>query len=43
MCKDNITHAKDVEKEMLELRTAGKTNRETAEYFGFQDKYVVKE
>ena len=37
------THAKDVEKEMLELRAAGKTNRETAECFGFQDKYVVKE
>ena len=27
---------------MLEMRAARKTNREIAEYFGFQDKYVVK-
>ena len=27
---------------MLEMKAAGKTNREIAEYFGFQDKYVVK-
>ena len=24
------------------MKAAGKTNREIAEYFGFQDKYVVK-
>ena len=27
---------------MLEMKAEGKTNREIAEYFGFQDKYVVK-
>ena len=27
---------------MLEMKAKGKTNREIAEYFGFQDKYVVK-
>ena len=36
------THVQAVEKEMLEMKAAGKTNREIAEYFGFQDKYVVK-
>ena len=36
------THVQVVEKEMLEMKAAGKTNREIAEYFGFQDKYVVK-
>ena len=35
------THVQVVEKEMREMRAAGKTNREIAEYFGFQDKYVV--
>ena len=37
------THVQDVEKEMLEMKAAGKTNREIAEQFGFKDKYVVKE
>ena len=36
------THGQVVEKEMLEMKAAGKTNREIAEYFGFKDKYVVK-
>ena len=36
------THVQVVEKEMLEMKAEGKTNREIAEYFGFQDKYVVK-
>ena len=36
------THVQAVEKEMLEMKAEGKTNREIAEYFGFQDKYVVK-
>ena len=27
---------------MPEMKVTGKTNREIAEYFGFQDKYVVK-
>ena len=34
------THVQVVEKEMLEMKAAGKTNREIAEYFGFQDKYA---
>ena len=37
------THVQAVEKEMLEMKAAGKTNREIAEHFGFKDKYVVKE
>ena len=36
------THVQAVKKEMLEMKAAGKTNREIAEYFGFKDKYVVK-
>ena len=36
------THVQAVEKEMLEMKAEGKTNREIAAYFGFQDKYVVK-
>ena len=36
------THVQAVEKEMLEIKAEGKTNCEIAEYFGFQDKYVVK-
>ena len=36
------THVQAVGKEMLEMKAEGKTNREIAEYFGFQDKYVVK-
>ena len=37
------THVQAVEKEMLEMKAAGKTNREIAEHFGFKDKYVVQE
>jgi len=36
------THIKMLEKEIVEMKEAGKTNREIAEYFGFKDKYVVK-
>lgn len=36
------THVQVAEKEMLEMKAAGKTNREIAEHFGFKDKYVVK-
>ena len=39
----SYTHVQAVEKEMVEMKTAGKTNREIAEHFGFKDKYVVKE
>lgn len=37
------THVQEVEKEMLEMKAAGKTNREIAEHFGVKDKYEVKE
>lgn len=37
------TYVQEVEKEMLEMKAFGKTNREIAERFGFKDKYVVKE
>ena len=37
------THVQVIEKEMLEMKAAGKTNREIAEEMGFKDKYVVKE
>lgn len=36
------THVQVVEKEIMEMKAAGKTNREIAEEFGFKDKYVVK-
>lgn len=36
------THEQEVEKEILEMKEVGKTNREIAECFGFKDKYVVK-
>ena len=36
------THVQAVEKEILEMKATGKTNREIAEQFGFKDKYVVK-
>ena len=35
-------HVQEVEKEILEMRTAEKTNREIAKHFGVKDKYVVK-
>ena len=41
--KRSYTHVKILEKEILEMKAAGKTNREIAEYFGFKDKHVVKE
>ena len=36
------THIKVMEKEIFEMKNAGKTNREIAEHFGFKDKHVVK-
>lgn len=40
--KRSYTHIQAVEKEILEMKKAGKTNHEVAEYFGFKDKYIVK-
>jgi len=40
--KRNYTHVKALEKEMLEMKAAGKTNSEIAEHFGYKDKEVVK-
>jgi len=37
------THIKALEKEIMEMKEAGKTHREIAEHYGFKDKYVVKE
>lgn len=42
MCKRNYTHVQVLLPEIKEMLTAGKTQREIAEYFGFKDKYVVK-
>lgn len=36
------THVQAVEKEILEIKAAGKTNREIAKEFGFKDKYVYE-
>ena len=41
--KNGYTHIKKLEREVLELLASGKTQREVAEYFGFRDKYGVKE
>jgi hypothetical protein len=40
--KRAYTHVKMVEKEIIEMKQAGKTNRGIAEHFGFADKWVVK-
>lgn len=32
-----------MENEIAQMRAEGKTQREIAEYYGFKDKYVVKE
>ena len=37
------THMQAVEPQILAMKEEGKTNREIAEYFGFRDKYVVKQ
>lgn len=43
MSKRKYTHIGEVQEEVLELLSQGKTQREVAEHFGFTDKYVVKE
>jgi transposase len=40
--KRDYTQIQKLEKEVLELLSNGKTQREVAEHFGFKDKYVVK-
>ena len=42
MGKRNYTHVQDLFPEIEAMLSAGKTQREVAEHFGFQDKYVVK-
>ena len=37
------THMKVNKEQIVQMRESGKTYREIAEYFGFKDKYVVKE
>lgn len=41
--KRGYTEINKVKAEVLEMLAQGKTQREVAEYFGFRDKYVVKE
>ena len=42
MSKRNYTHVQELFPEIAAMLTAGKTQREVAEYFGLRDKYVVK-
>lgn len=42
MGKRNYTHVQMLLPEIETMIAEGKTQREVAEYFGFQDKYVVK-
>lgn len=42
MSKRNYTHVQELFPEIAAMFTAGKTQREVAEYFGLRDKYVVK-
>lgn len=42
MGKRNYTYVQDLFPEIEAMLSAGKTQREVAEHFGFQDKYVVK-
>ena len=42
MSKRNYTHVQELFPEIAAMLTAGKTQREVAEHFGFQDKQVVK-
>lgn len=42
MEKQNYTHVQILLPEIKAMITAGKTQREVAEHFGFKDKYVVK-
>lgn len=41
--KRNYTHIQEVANEVLKMLEDGKTQREISEYYGFKDKYVVKE
>lgn len=43
MGKRNYIHVQALIPEIEGMLAAGKTQREVAEYFGFKDKYVVKE
>lgn len=42
MEKRNYTHVQEVQPEIKAMQAEGKTQREVAEYYGFQDKQVVK-
>ena len=41
--KRNYTHIEALESEVLLMLESGHTQRETAEHFGFKDKYVIKQ
>ena len=43
MSKGNYTHVQELFPEIEAMLASGKTQREVAEYFGFRDKYVVKD
>ena len=43
MGKRNYTHVQELLPEIEAMIGEGKTQREAAEYFGFKDKYAVKE
>ena len=43
MKKRNYTHVQILLPEIKAMLDAGKTQREVAEYFGLQNKYVVKQ
>ena len=43
MKKRNYTHVQVLLPEIKAMLDAGKTQREVAEYFGLQNKYVVKQ
>ena len=43
MGKQNYTHVQTLLPEIRAMLAEGKTQREVAEYYGFKDKYVVKQ
>ena len=43
MSKRNYTHVQTILPEIKAMLAEGKTQREVAEYYGFKDKYVVKQ
>lgn len=43
MGRGKYTHIQALQTEIETMLAQGKTQREVAEYFGFKDKYVVKE